>query len=432
MKIVLFSPVVVQSAIGRMAASVVKVLQDKGHQVSVVRSENISAQGQQNHDFRSKLIPWQDAASVQKLLAEADFAIYQIGNSYEFHAGCIEWLKVFPGLVCLHDFFLGHLFYVYASGREAEAQAILKTWYSAQIASTYFTHNSTEGFIEGTRKTAPMTEWICSHAQAVITHSGWGVQRVLDSCPGPVAIVPLAYEALGTAQKVKDTALKNAKLRVLTIGHVNPNKRVESVIRAISQSEFLRKACLYQIAGPVEASMAQELSTLAKELGVEIAVLGRVNDEQLHKLINEADVISCLRWPSLEAASASAIEAMLYGKATIVTDTGFYQDIPDNLVLKVDPTDEITSLRSALQTLLENESFRLDMGQRAQIWSQKTFTADNYANQILEIGQKINRVRNILHSADHFSLILESWKASPLICESPHLLLPLELFNEVS
>lgn len=85
----------------------------------------------------------------------------------------------------------------------------------------------------------------------------------------------------------------------------------------------------YRLIGAVEPEVMSSLSALAARLGVNLVISGEVDDNELERAFTESDVISCLRWPALEAASASAIEVlMLYGKAVIVTDTGFYADIP--------------------------------------------------------------------------------------------------------
>src|SRR3712207_9006373 len=46
--------------------------------------------------------------------------------------GGVRWLADFPGLVCLHDFFLGHLFYGWAQTDRPQAEAILQCWYRSE------------------------------------------------------------------------------------------------------------------------------------------------------------------------------------------------------------------------------------------------------------------------------------------------------------
>src|SRR5690606_19915606 len=144
---------------------------------------------------------------------------------------CIHWLELAPGLVCLHDFFLGNLFNGWAQISRESADQVLLDWYGEHEANRYFSFSDVESFIEGTRHTTPMTEWICSQALAVIAHSHWGCDRVVASCPGPVRVVPLAYDLpLGETICGDEKTHRTAGLQLLTVGHINRNKRVESII----------------------------------------------------------------------------------------------------------------------------------------------------------------------------------------------------------
>ncbi len=75
-------------------------------------------------------------------------------------------------------------------------------------------------------------------------------------------------------------------------------------------------------------------------------------------------MICCLRWPVFEGGSASAVEAMLSGRPIIVTDAGFYRDLPDDLVFKVDRRQELDSLTTQLTRLIADPSLRFRVGAR--------------------------------------------------------------------
>jgi len=239
MKLVIFTPSNQASAIGRMTALVSQALVHLGHDVTIVRTEVPKFFEKKSHDFGADIISWNDHAAVQKKISDSDHCVYQIGNSFEFHEGGLHWLKRAPGIVCLHDFYLGHLFWGWSDNRRSEAQTILNTWYTRELGQKFFNYSNAEDFLAGTSTTTPMTEWVCSMASAVITHSNWGCDAVLRSCAGPVRIVPLAYDAPGL-KSVQPKSQNKDKLTLLTIGHVNPNKRAESVIQAIGANDVLK------------------------------------------------------------------------------------------------------------------------------------------------------------------------------------------------
>ncbi len=427
MKLVMFTPAVKTSAIGRMTRLVVRQLLAQQHQVVVVRTESQHVTVDELHDFGCTVLPWTDEAQVAREIEAADECVYQIGNSYEFHEGGIAWLTKAPGVVCLHDFFLGHLFFGWSQNRREEAVRILEQWYGNAVAQGYFQIHDGSVFISQTLNEAPLTEWISSMASTVITHSNWGCERVLAACAGPVYVTPLAYDAPGATGNDGHTG--GDRLNVLTIGHVNPNKRVERCIQAIAQSPSLRANVRYRLVGAILPETEKRLSELALDSGVELIISNEVDDAALSEAIREADVISCLRWPSLEAASASAIEAMLYGKATIVTDTGFYSELPDACVLKISADNEVEDLKRIFLSLHEDRTSANAIGQRAQAWARETFTAENYAQKLeLAVGASL-RAKVLLKAVDHFSGIIEQWSANPALLATADIQAPLSVFN---
>lgn len=432
MKLIVFTPASKKSAIGRMAALVTRELVSQSCEVTVVRTEAKHLLSSEIHNFGTRVVSWVDEAEVLALIRSADAGIYQIGNSFEFHEGGLRWLAEFPGLVCLHDFFLGHLFYGWAQTNRAKAQAVLHCWYGGEMAERFFSFSDSASFIEGTRDLMPMTEWICSQADGVITHSGWGCDRVMNSCPGPVQVVPLAYDR---PTKLADSAINDSSfsqnLSLLTIGHVNPNKRAACVIQAIGNSPLLKSRVSYRLVGAVMPEMRNSLSELATQLGVNLLISGEVDDNDLQRAITESDVISCLRWPSLEAASASAIEAMLYGKAVIVTDIGFYAEIPDSYAIKINHANEIAELQSLLEGLLEDKSQLIKLGAEAQRWASQTFISSNYATQLIENIEHIHRTLPAKKAVDELCGILTNWSTSGDLSRQDWIIEKLSIFEEL-
>lgn len=414
MKILFFTPALLDSAIGRVSKLVVAALQQQGHDVVVVRTEEPALFEKTTHSFQCSTIHWNDARQVLDWAAQSDLVVYQIGNHFPYHCGCLEWMEKLPGLVSLHDNFLGHLFWTWSErmGRP-QALELLTALYGSEIANQFFNHASSDSFIAYTSEFAPMTEWISSMASAVIVHSSWATDRIVRTCPGPVEVVPLPYDApfMNVVASKEVRSKDDGRVVVLTIGHVNRNKRYESVIKAIGSNARLRERMTFRIVGSVEPAMAQELASLAESLSVDVDITGAVDDQQLAAEIHHADIMSCLRWPALEAASASTIEAMLYGKPIIVTDTGFYRDLPDDCVLKVSPEDELGGLCTALDELLASPQERDSLGTLARAYAVKTFRADQYANHVASMKQRMARAKIVADAAQVFSGTLHKWGA---------------------
>ncbi|WP_449123559.1 glycosyltransferase [Pseudomonas sp. MPG01] len=431
MKFLIFTPATKTSAIGRMTSLVTHALASQNHEVVIVRTEMTDHLNSETHDFGCDVISWRDTADVEATIERSDICIHQVGDNYEFHQGNIEWLARFGGIVCLHDFFLGHLFWDWSQHNAEQAQKVLKTYYSTETAERFYSISGHEEFIAFTKDQSPMTEWICSMANGVVTHSNWGCDRVLSSCPGPVRVVPLAYNSPGLSLAgAQQKRLPTTKLKLLTIGHVNPNKRVESCIKAIGGNPALREAVSYRLVGAIQPEVKTKILELAQSQGVDVEISGEVDGDTLALAIIDADVISCLRWPSLEAASASAIEAMLYGKTTIVTNTGFYSELPEQYVLKINNEHEIEELRATLLSLHAKPDLMKTIGQEAQKWASATFTAENYATQLFDMSSTCIRNTPSLKAASYYAGILHGWGTDTNIIQNNESLDPLAIFNE--
>jgi len=436
MKLIMFVPAIKLSAIGRMASLVTHELSAQGHEVSIVRTECPNLLNTATHDFGVPVIPWNVSDQVWRVIEITDILIYQIGNNYEFHQGALPWLWKLPGIVCLHDFLLAHLFHGWAcnggrmDNRHSRAKTILQTWYGSKNAERFFQYTNTEAFIEGTLDTSPMIEWICSMALGVITHSRWGCPRILDSCPGPVRVVPLAYNRHNVSSMIDPSAhTSKDTFRILTIGHVNPNKRVESVIRAIGNSPILRRNSEFRLVGKIGPETEKQLYALATETGVRLLISGEVDDPTLVQAIEESDVMCCLRWPSCEAASASTIEAMLNGKPAIVINTGFYQDIPDGYALKINPKNEIPEIQAALELLYNNPDQRHAIAESGKNWATTRFTAENYARELVDMVPAVMKARPILQAIDYFSSVMQGWGAHPDVFQEDEMISRLKIFG---
>ncbi|QDT35989.1 glycosyltransferase [Stratiformator vulcanicus] len=429
MKLITFTPTLESSAIARMAALVTKSLLAAGHEITIVSSEDLQFAGHPRRDFGCDILPWHDGDRVRASALETDGLIYHIGDNYGFHRGCLEWIEELGGAVCLHDYFVGYLFCGWAQTRREQARQVLQNLYGADVANSYFNHACQSDFIERTRTIAPLTEWIGSLADGVITHSSWDIQRLLSSCPGPVRTVALPYDAGIQPKQLGRQAKRDEPFRLLTVGHANRNKRISSVIRAIGGCELLQSRIQYTHIGHAEASMISELSAVAGDTGVDFRMLGEASQDVLNGFIERSNAISCLRWPALEAASASAIEGMLCGKPILVTDTGFYSEIPDEFVIKINPHCEVESIQQSLQKLLLQTRYGETLGLKAKTWASRMFYADKYAERLVEHIEEAKRSSVTVQGLLSFKKILEGWGGRTHTLANPRTAKTLNIFD---
>jgi glycosyltransferase involved in cell wall biosynthesis len=200
-------------------------------------------------------------------------------------------------------------------------------------------------------------------------------------------------------------------------------------MQAVGLDPILKANIHYQIVGAVEPAMKSSIEALATSYGVKLMISGEVSQQELQDAILDSDVVSCLRWPALEAASASAIEAMLYGKALIVTNTGFYAELPDSCALKINQDNEVPEIQSALLTLLADRMCIANFGSAAQDWASRTFTPRNYADQMMAGVLDTLKAAQTKSAVDYFCEILKGWSYRENAHVMDELIRPLRIFE---
>lgn len=427
MKLLIFSPLSTRSAIGRVTTVVVHSLLAQGHEVVVARTETPTHLQDSMLQCPAPVISWTDEAEIDSAAATADAVVYVVGNHFPFHEGALHWMGPLPGLVCLHDFVLVHLFETWAASHPSTARRALRNWYGADADEAFRQRTGT--FLDDALEKWPLTEWLVSKALAVISHSHWGMDRVRRACPGPTRVVHLPHHSNQVA-RAGPTHSDGSKVQVLTIGHVNANKRIESVIRAIGSSPLLREHVAYRLCGFVTPRTALALDMLARESGVDLLISGEVDEAELQRALDAADISCCLRWPALEAASASTVEALLHGNAVIATDTGFYRDLPDECAIKISTSDEVHHIRLALERLVSDPAGRMAMAERGRRWAATMFTADHYARELVDVAGLMLRSRPAIDAARQFASVMREWGAAQELMTSPEICGPLQIFGQ--
>jgi glycosyltransferase involved in cell wall biosynthesis len=314
-----------------------------------------------------------------------DLLVYNIGDHGKFHFHAVDAALQVPGICIFHDLLIFHLFEEWMA-RRGEAHLIPSVVDEIYGPGT-FPAASDPGFLAAAAEKFSMLEWLAPHALAAVAHGRHSLSRLAQCCAGPVRHIPLAYDL---PQAIASSRRKQPQsaLRLTTTGHINENKLCAVVIGAMGRAARLRQHCTYRLAGPISEDMRRQLDELAARLGVTLEITGPLSRSALALEIEDADVLICLRRPILEGASASAIEAMLSGRPTVVLDHGFYRDLPGDCTVKLRADFASRDLEERLFWILDHPAEAREMGQRAASWARRQFSFDSYAQAFLELGEK--------------------------------------------
>ena len=109
-----------------------------------------------------------------------------------------------------------------------------------------------------------------------------------------------------------------------------------------------------------------------------------------------ADVLVNLRFPTVGETSATALRGMAAGRPVIVSDHGWYAELPDDACVKVAPNDS-EALYQAMRRLAENPALRHGIGQRAAAYVQRDHSLATAAQRYRDfIDQIVGRVTDRL------------------------------------
>ena len=382
MRIAWVTPLVARSAIGRVSITVTEALAQTGDDVTLIGCE-AEPPSEPLHASSLKMLHWSELAAGE--LETFDSVVVNLGDNYLFHGGVFPLLEQAPCLGVFHDFYLHNLFNGWLAARGLGGAAA-----EVEMVATYgescreLAQRAAAGQLHLTELADhfPMTEWVASRCAGAMAHAEFYLNRLASSCPGPVTFGRMPFGGRSAPELPRR---RRKRLKVLTVGVMNPNKCADKLIEGIAASPQLSDTVEYRLVGPIEPAERSRLEGLAVQLGYDrLRIVGPVDDQELARELDEADIICCLRNPVLEGSSASAIEGMLSGRPVIVADAGFYAELPDDMVFKSPADIPSKALTSLLLRLANDEPLRRAAGSRARAWAEQAFSLPGYCAAVRE------------------------------------------------
>ena len=406
MKIAWFTPFSVKSAIGKYSQSITNDL------VKYCSIDLYVNEFQDNLTTELDIFPIQKYTEA-KILKKYDFIVYNIGNNFQYHKEIFEILKKYPGIVILHDFVMHHFFAAYyidfLKNRAAyignmellygkRGKRIAESIYSSKKQPVW----ETDKVIE-----YPFFEKALGNAYGIIVHSKFLAKKVKTKFLQPVGIIhhPFYSYCGFEREKVHDKkklGIDEEKILLLSVGYVNPNKRIDKVIRVLGENKLLREKIRYIIIGPCEhLSYYGKLNDLLLkyQLNEVVKFLGYLEDSALHEYMANADAFINLRFPPTEGASGSLLEQLYFCKPVIVTDIGFYSELPDECLVKIRFSHEEADIKNALNWMIEDYSALNEIGCTGHKFAMENFTTQKYCEKFVKFIKKVEEymtVHNLL------------------------------------
>lgn len=381
MRIAYFSPLPPQrSGISDYSAELLPYLA-RGAEIELIVED-----GFQPDAALASAFPVRSLTEFERRWLRYDVCLYQVGNSF-LHAFVYKTLASYPGITVLHEVFLHHGIADSTAWRGDFAGYMREMGYSYGIEGVHIAQAVRRGEREYPLFALPLNERVLDLSLGVIVHSAYARDHVLARRPYlSVAHIPYGVTLPPPMPDARARlGLPQDALIVGSFGLVTPEKQIGLALRAFARLRACRPEALYLIVGEVLISHPP-LGPLIAELGLQESVrfTGRVPDlATFAAYIAAADMAINLRYPTVGETSASLLQVMAAGVPAIVTDAGWYHELPEGTCLKLPPDADEAALAEALQTLADDAERRQQIGAAARAYIAQTHRWEDAANAYL-------------------------------------------------
>ncbi|MFM2063698.1 MAG: hypothetical protein RLZZ507_3369 [Cyanobacteriota bacterium] len=218
--------------------------------------------------------------------------------------------------------------------------------------------------------------------------------RTLVSHQGNIDIIPCGTDIRRFGSVDRETArtalgIKPEDKVVLYVGRFDPRKGIETLVRAVRESQFYGDENLKLIIGGgstpgnSDGRERDRIEGIVKELGMSefTEFPGLLKQEILPTYYAAADV--CVIPSHYEPFGLVAVEAMASGTPVIASDVGGLQFtvVNENTGLLVPPQD-VAAFSNAIDRILSNPKWRAELGKTANMRVMSKFSWDGVASQL--------------------------------------------------
>jgi len=163
---------------------------------------------------------------------------------------------------------------------------------------------------------------------------------------------------------------------------VNASKRIPELLRATAEVRKSHPEATLLLVGPTSPGF--DLDRRLRRLGLAgdgLVREGWIDEPRLWALMAGSDVLVNLRHPTMGETSGSVIRALSLAKPTVVSDVGWFSELPPEAVVRIPVgDDEVPTLSASLDLLVTREDVRAALGEAAVALARREHDVERVAD----------------------------------------------------
>jgi glycosyltransferase involved in cell wall biosynthesis len=343
-------------------------------------------------------LSWVDArrGGWRKAIEACDLALYQMGN-HPLHGFVFDALTEHPGVVTLHEVLL----HASLAGRWLPANP------DRYVAEMLYAHGR-----EGERAARaaiekglaiwdyepwrfPLTRRVLDSARGLVVHSRFALERARETRRDvPIAVFPFPMPppARSRGEARRSLGLGPEQFRIVVPGFLTRAKRLAGIFDAVA-SWGSRPDWSLVLLGEVGDSILERCPGPVRK---RLVATGYADAPEFERQLAAADVAVVLRWPTSGETSGAACRALAAGVPLIVTDAGWFSELPDDVALRVVPGQgEAAELSAALERLRDDPEERRRRAAAAAAYARQAGGFDEAAQRYVKLLEAAEAGRGV-------------------------------------
>ncbi len=312
-----------------------------------------------------------------------DYLVYNVGNNPDFHSYIYEAALAHPGMIILHDYMLYYLFVgYYQRKRQLYSKLYNATGTETFLKMKHIIKKNGSNLLEqkGNASIAPFNDELLASGNKIMVHSEYARKRIIDTglvSEDKVRKINQLYYSEYEGKKSINKDLLYAKFNIPKdaviiasfgfIAETKLNKEVCRVVKELS-NESDKKLCYVMVGEGNYADSELEEGKVIKT--------GYTNIDEFNSFIDHADIIVSLRGVSMGETSGAMIRIFQYGKCCITNGGGWFSELPDDSVIKIELDDVEKNLKEALSDLIENDDKKRSYEKNARAFVERDNAPD--------------------------------------------------------